>query len=58
MSLKTKVSDTYNKYDKFIREAHMKIIQLEKVNKNRTSKENDAILKEIDKIIEEVLHDN
>lgn len=58
MDIRNRVLDTYMKYDKNIREAHMKIVQIEKVHKNRTHKENEGIIDNILEIIEEVANDN
>ncbi|MDY6228883.1 MAG: hypothetical protein SPH93_14700 [Clostridium sp.] len=58
MNVRDKMLETYNKYDKEIREAHMKIVQIEKIYKNKTRKENENIIESILEIIEEVTNDN
>lgn len=58
MDIKEKLRETYSKYDENIRNAHMKIVQIEKMYKNKTRKENDNIIDNIKKIIDEVSNDN
>lgn len=53
MRIETKITTTLMKYPKNIRDAYMKILQLEKVHKTRTAKENDEVLKRINVIIQE-----
>ena len=55
MRINTRVTITLVKYPKNIRDAYMKIIQLEKIHKNRTMKENEEVLKRIDLIIQEAV---
>lgn len=58
MDLNKRISDLYEKYDDKITNAHVKIIELERVYRNRTRSENDKVIKDIEKIIEEVTNDN
>lgn len=53
IKFKGKMTTTMLKYEKNIRDAYLKILQLEKVHKARTSRENDEILKRFEEIIEE-----
>lgn len=55
MRINTKVTITLMKYPQNIRDAYMKILQLEKIHKNRTIKENEEVLKRIGSIIQEVV---
>ncbi|BFK80935.1 hypothetical protein I3900191A7_10800 [Clostridium baratii] len=53
IKFKGKMTTTMLKYEKNIRDAYLKILQLEKVHKARTYRENDEILKRFEEIIEE-----
>lgn len=58
MDVREQVIDTYMKYTQKVRDAHTKIIQLEKSYKSRTRKEDENIIDNIVRIIEEVADDN
>lgn len=53
MRIETKITTTLLKYPKSIRDAYMKILQLEKVHKTRTAKENEEVLNRINAVIQE-----
>ncbi|ELC8374104.1 hypothetical protein P5E54_03900 [Clostridium perfringens] len=55
MNNKVRAKMTYalKQYEKNIRDAYMKILEVERRNKTRNSKENQMILKRIESIIEE-----
>lgn len=53
IKFKGKMTSTMIKYEGNIRDAYLKILQLEKVHKTRTARENEEIIRRLDKIIEE-----
>lgn len=62
MSLNTKmhtgVTRIYMKHNKSMREAHSKLLNLEKVYKVRLAKDNTIVIDKILKIVEDVVNDN
>lgn len=58
MNLHAKIHVIYAGHKKSIRDAHMKILQLERIHANRTAKENEQVFKKIINIIEEAADDN
>lgn len=58
MRLETEITMIYKKYSKNIREAHSKILSVEKTYKNRTSSDKEEIMKRVLKILEETVNDN
>ena len=53
MRLEARITVLLSKYPKNVRDAYMKIIQLERVHKTRTARENEEVQKRIEKIIQE-----
>lgn len=51
--IRAKIHVTMSKYDIKIRDAYMKILELEKIHKTRNSKENEIIIKRINAILRE-----
>lgn len=58
MRLETEITLIYKNYDKSIRDAHSKLLSLEKTYKNRTSKDKEIIMQRIMKILEDATNDN
>lgn len=56
--LNEEILEIYKNYDKSIRDAHLKILALEKHYKNRTSKDNEVILNKILEYVGESSDDN
>ena len=57
MRLETRITVLLGKYPKNVRDAYMKIIQLERVHKTRTARENEEVQKRIEKIIQEATNE-
>ena len=58
MRLETEITMIYKKYSKEIRDAHSKILNLEKIYKSRASGDQVKIKESILKILEEAANDN
>ena len=58
MRLETEITLIYKKYSKEIREAHSKVLSLEKTYRNRTNKDKEIIKQRIIKIVGDTCNDN
>lgn len=58
MDLRTEITVIYKQYSESIKDAHMKVLALEKNHKTRTSSDKEEIIKKIMKILEEATIDN